>query len=264
MPSSVLGFKTPYELLYGHSSSYSHLKSFGSLYFISTPKHNRDTFAPRGVLVFSLDIFMARRLTRSTTFLLRKLYVIEMSIFMRITFLFTTSHPPPPILYLPLFFFTLTTLDFLFHLPLLPLFLPLLLLLTFPFLYLPLLLPFHLLILPLTLLPLSLLLLLLLFLLLLLNMLQLFLLLLIIFPLWEELQDLSRSLHISKITSALLLFLTPLLFLLSLPFVALFIYIIYLPLHLLTLSLSFLFMNHNLTSKLLLIHFGVQAIESKI
>ena len=39
MYSSVLGFKTPYEILYGHSPSYSHLKSFGSLYFISTPKH---------------------------------------------------------------------------------------------------------------------------------------------------------------------------------------------------------------------------------
>jgi len=52
MPSSVLGFKTPYDLLYGHSPSYSHLKSFGSLCFISTPKHNRDKFAPGGSLCF--------------------------------------------------------------------------------------------------------------------------------------------------------------------------------------------------------------------
>ena len=48
MPSSVLHNKTPYELLHGQAPSYSHLRSFGSLCFISTPKHNRDKFAPRG------------------------------------------------------------------------------------------------------------------------------------------------------------------------------------------------------------------------
>ena len=48
MPSSVLQQKTPNELLYVQEPSYNHLKVYGYLCFVSTPKHNRDKFAPQG------------------------------------------------------------------------------------------------------------------------------------------------------------------------------------------------------------------------
>lgn len=48
MSSSVLNHKTPYEILHGQPPSYTYLKTFGSLCFISAPKHNREKFAPRG------------------------------------------------------------------------------------------------------------------------------------------------------------------------------------------------------------------------
>jgi len=36
MPSSILGYRIPYELLYSHTPSYFHLRTFGSLCFVST------------------------------------------------------------------------------------------------------------------------------------------------------------------------------------------------------------------------------------
>lgn len=46
-PSSVLDYKTPYELLMGVSPSYSHLKSFGCLCYAAVTTPHKDKFAPK-------------------------------------------------------------------------------------------------------------------------------------------------------------------------------------------------------------------------
>lgn len=45
--SEILSFKTPYEILFGNFPSYTHLKSFGCLCFVSTHPNNRNKLQPR-------------------------------------------------------------------------------------------------------------------------------------------------------------------------------------------------------------------------
>jgi len=47
MPTRLLKGKTPYEVLHNSPPSYSHLKVFGCLCFMSTTKQGRDKFQPR-------------------------------------------------------------------------------------------------------------------------------------------------------------------------------------------------------------------------
>lgn len=46
MPLSSLGFISPYEKLYGHAPSLSHLRPFGCLCYVSTLKQGRKKFYP--------------------------------------------------------------------------------------------------------------------------------------------------------------------------------------------------------------------------
>ena len=46
VPSKSLGNKSPYEILFNTSPSYTHLRSFGCLCFISTSPNHRHKFAP--------------------------------------------------------------------------------------------------------------------------------------------------------------------------------------------------------------------------
>ena len=47
MPTKVLKGKTPFEILFGQIPSYDHLRVFGSLCFMTTPKQGRDKFQDR-------------------------------------------------------------------------------------------------------------------------------------------------------------------------------------------------------------------------
>lgn len=49
LPSTVLQFKTPHELIYHEAPDYNILKAFGCLAFASNHKPSTDKFAPRGI-----------------------------------------------------------------------------------------------------------------------------------------------------------------------------------------------------------------------
>lgn len=52
LPTRVLQFKVPYELLYGKPAEYNHLKAYGCLAVASNPSNNTDKFQPRGCPVY--------------------------------------------------------------------------------------------------------------------------------------------------------------------------------------------------------------------
>lgn len=46
-PSKILKGLSPYEMLFGVAPSYTHLRPFGCLAYITIPKSHRDEFSPR-------------------------------------------------------------------------------------------------------------------------------------------------------------------------------------------------------------------------
>ncbi|KAK9675775.1 hypothetical protein RND81_11G030400 [Saponaria officinalis] len=49
LPTKILSFKSPYELLFGTSPDLHHMKTFGCLSYASSPKLGRDKFQPRAI-----------------------------------------------------------------------------------------------------------------------------------------------------------------------------------------------------------------------
>lgn len=47
LPSSVLAYKTPYEMLMGVTPSYAHLKTYGCLCYATNNTPHKDKFSPR-------------------------------------------------------------------------------------------------------------------------------------------------------------------------------------------------------------------------
>lgn len=49
LPSPVLDFKTPYDVMYKEPAVYTHMKIFGCLAFAKNPMFPSDKFQPKGV-----------------------------------------------------------------------------------------------------------------------------------------------------------------------------------------------------------------------
>lgn len=63
-PSKVLKNKTPFEILFGYPPSYSHLKSFCCLCYVTNNEKSRDKFQSRLMLLSSLAILLERKVIR--------------------------------------------------------------------------------------------------------------------------------------------------------------------------------------------------------
>ena len=60
---STLNFVSPYEKLFGHSPTLTHLRVFDCLCYISTLKQGRTKFQPRATRIFFWAILLLRKLT---------------------------------------------------------------------------------------------------------------------------------------------------------------------------------------------------------
>lgn len=86
-PTPLLSSKSPYELLFSHSPSYSHLRVFGCLCYVHATKI-RDKFTVRSVPCIFVGYPQGQKGIMFMTFNKRKFLLLEMLYFMKFFFLF--------------------------------------------------------------------------------------------------------------------------------------------------------------------------------
>jgi hypothetical protein len=87
IPTPILSNKTPHEMLFSVSPSYSHLQIFGCLAYISTLSRHRTKFDSRAHHAFSLVTHMALKDINSLIFIQNLLLYLAMLHFMKTFFL---------------------------------------------------------------------------------------------------------------------------------------------------------------------------------
>ena len=92
LPSKVLNNKSPYEVLFNHPQD--HLKTFGSLCFISTFSHNKNKCAPRAIKCVFLDYPSGVKGYRVSYLDSNTIFISKDIIFYETIFPFASIHSP--------------------------------------------------------------------------------------------------------------------------------------------------------------------------
>lgn len=88
LPSSVLKFKSPLEVLKGRKIDLSHLKVFGCICFVHVQAHQRDKLDPRAEKCVFLRYSSTQKGTNATIFLLENSLFLEMWNLMKLPLIF--------------------------------------------------------------------------------------------------------------------------------------------------------------------------------
>lgn len=95
LPSKVLGFKSPYEVLFGKIPSYASLRCFSCLFYASTPTHLRSKLNPRATKCVFIGYPFNQKGYKLLDLIHIRFLFPGMSSYMRISILFP---PYPPLL----------------------------------------------------------------------------------------------------------------------------------------------------------------------
>ena len=101
MPTAVLGYKSPYEMLFGKAPQLEHLRVFGCLCYMTTPKHGRDKFQARALPCVFMGYPHGKKGYKVMSLADRKQYISRDVIFHEFVFPFSQQqssqalhHPP--------------------------------------------------------------------------------------------------------------------------------------------------------------------------
>ncbi|GAA0167597.1 hypothetical protein LIER_22488 [Lithospermum erythrorhizon] len=94
-PSSVLQFKSPYELLYGKPHTYSHLRVFGALCFVHNQKSKLDKFSSRSTRCIFVGYPFGKKRWKLFDVESREYFVSRDVVFYENEFPFTSSLSKP-------------------------------------------------------------------------------------------------------------------------------------------------------------------------
>jgi len=95
LPSKILQNKVPIELLLGKPPSYEHLRVFGCLCYMSTPKHGRDKFQARAISCVFLGYPHGKKAYKVMDLETQKIYNSRDVIFHESQFPYLKSSPQP-------------------------------------------------------------------------------------------------------------------------------------------------------------------------